>query len=144
MIKYALICDNEHAFEAWFGVSSDFDEQAARGLIEYPHCGSLKVRKALMAPAVKTARAKEARREASAARAMAEMASKVQAHIRKNYDYVGGEFAAEATAMHEGEKPERLIYGETTPEESEALREAGVPAAPLPDAFAPTPPKKAN
>ena len=73
-----------------------------------------------------------------------QVASKVQAHIRKNFDYVGSDFAAEATAMHKGEKTERLIYGETTPEESKKLQDEGVPCTPLPDAFAPVPPKKAN
>ncbi|HBF90819.1 MAG TPA: DUF1178 domain-containing protein, partial [Hyphomonas atlantica] len=33
------------------------------------------------------------------------------------------------------------IWGETTAEESQALREEGVPAAPLPAALAPRPPK---
>ena len=46
--------------------------------------------------------------------------------------------------MHDGEKPEAPIYGEATPAEAKALREDGVPVAPLPPPFAPTPPKKAN
>jgi len=75
---------------------------------------------------------------------MEAVARKVRAHIRKNYDYVGQDFASEARAIHEGEKPERLIYGETTPEERAKLAEDGVPCAPLPEPFAPTPPKKAN
>ena len=30
MIRYALSCDHDHGFEAWFGSSSDYDDQAAR------------------------------------------------------------------------------------------------------------------
>jgi hypothetical protein len=52
VIRYALICDAEHAFEAWFGVSSDYDDQSARGLVQCPVCGSEGVRKQIMAPAV--------------------------------------------------------------------------------------------
>ncbi len=140
MIKYALVCDQDHEFEAWFSNSSSYDEQVARGLVECPHCGSIDVRKALMAPAVRTSRRKEATPEHQ----LKQMASKVRAHIRDNYDYVGDEFASEARAMHEGEKPERLIYGETSAQESKALADEGVPVTPLPDALAPTPPKKVN
>ena len=52
MIRYALKCDQAHAFEAWFGSSTDYDDQAARGLVEGPFCGSHAVEKAIMAPAV--------------------------------------------------------------------------------------------
>ena len=52
MIKYALICPAEHTFEGWFGASADFDDQAARGLLECPVCGDTTVAKALMAPRI--------------------------------------------------------------------------------------------
>ena len=150
MIRYALVCDAGHDFEAWFSSSADYDVQAERGLVECPHCGSIEVRKQIMAPAVRTARKSEAARQPTAsvsdggAPDLAALARKVQAHIRNNFDYVGSDFAKEATAIHEGEKPERLIYGETTPDEREALKDAGVPCAPLPDPFAPTPAKKGH
>ncbi|MGK0266001.1 MAG: hypothetical protein ACI82N_000245 [Maricaulis sp.] len=140
MIRYALVCDHAHEFEAWFSNSAAFDEQNEGGLVECPQCGSIGIRKAVMSPAVTTSRRREATPEAK----LQAMAAQVKAHIRSNYDYVGEDFASEARAIHAGDKPERLIYGETSPAESEALREEGVPVAPLPDALAPTPPKKAN
>ncbi len=140
MIRYALVCDQHHEFEAWFSNSDAFDEQNQRDLVECPHCGSITVRKAVMSPAITTSRQRDATPEAK----FKAMAAQVKAHIRSNYDYVGEDFAAEARAIHTGDKPERLIYGETSAEEGEALREEGVPVAPLPDALAPTPPKKAN
>jgi len=138
MIRYALACDEDHRFEAWFSTSGDYDNQVERGLVECPQCGSIAVKKQIMAPAVSTARRQDAAPD------LAALARKVQAHIRSNYDYVGDSFAKEARAIHEGEKPERLIYGETTPAESEKLKEDGISCAPLPAPFAPTPPKKAN
>ncbi|MFW5661723.1 MAG: DUF1178 family protein [Oceanicaulis sp.] len=148
MIRYALVCEDEHRFEAWFSSSQDYDRQAERGLVECPHCGSVHVRKQIMAPAVATSRRKEASQPTMSGSGetpdFAALARKVQAHIRSNYAYVGEDFAREARAIHEGDKPERLIYGETTPEEREKLKEDGVPCAPLPAPFAPTPPKKAN
>ena len=152
MIRYALVCDEDHGFEAWFSSSADYDRQAERSLVECPQCGSIEVRKQIMAPSVRTARKAEAAREAApqstptanGAPDLETLARKIQAHIRNNFDYVGSDFAKEATAIHNGEKPERLIYGETTPAEREALDEAGVPCAPLPEPFAPTPAKKGH
>lgn len=140
MIRYALICDAEHEFEAWFRNSSDYDEQAASGLVECPLCASTAVKKAVMAPNV----ASPKRRKETPQKMMMEMAGKVRAHIRQNFDYVGEDFAREARDMHEGRKEARLIYGETSADETRQLLEDGVEVTPLPDAFAPTPPKKAN
>ena len=89
-----------------------------------------------MAPAVKTARKIESRAE-EAAKAMTVMAAKVRNEIAKNCENVGENFAEEARAIHYGEKPERGIYGSTTPEESEVLKEEGIAAQPLPDIFVP-------
>jgi hypothetical protein len=148
MIRYALVCEDEHGFDAWFSSSADYDRQAEAGLVECPHCGTVKVRKQIMAPAVSTARRKDAAQTTLGGEGgtpdFKTLARKVQAHIRSNFDYVGESFASEARAIHNGEKPERPIYGETTPAERDRLKDDGVPCAPLPDAFAPTPPKKAN
>lgn len=142
MIRYALVCDEDHRFEAWFSSSADYDKQAEAGLVECPECGSVQVKKQIMAPAVSTSRKRETM--TNAAPDFDTIARKVQAHIRKNYDDVGPEFAREARAIHEGEKPARLIYGETTREEREKLAEDGIPCAPLPDPFVPVAGKKAN
>ena len=40
MIKYALACEHGHAFEGWFGSSTDYDDQAARNLLQCPLCAS--------------------------------------------------------------------------------------------------------
>lgn len=52
MIRYALACDRGHDFESWFSSASAFDEQAERGLVECPYCGSPRVAKQIMAPSV--------------------------------------------------------------------------------------------
>ena len=64
MIRFHLVCERGHGFEAWFGSNGDFDEQRERGLVECVRCGSTAVEKALMAPAVSTARRREARVDA--------------------------------------------------------------------------------
>ncbi|MBN9673941.1 DUF1178 family protein [Roseibium aggregatum] len=58
MIRYTLVCDCAHTFEGWFRNSQDFETQCSRELVVCPGCGSTNVNKALMAPAVSTARKK--------------------------------------------------------------------------------------
>ena len=126
MIKYALTCEHDHGFEGWFGSSSDYDEQAGRGLVECPVCGSSAVRKQIMAPAVAGTKAPKMRSM------MMEAMGKVRAHVEENFDYVGDTFAREARDIHEGKSEERGIYGQATPKEVKSLVEDGVPVAPLP------------
>jgi hypothetical protein len=52
MIHYQLQCDRVHAFDGWFKDSVAFDRQAETGLIACPICGSVRVTRALMAPAL--------------------------------------------------------------------------------------------
>lgn len=144
MIRYALTCDHAHGFEAWFASSSDYDDQAARGLVECPFCGSRQVEKQVMAPAVSSAR-KSAPDGETAARMQAMMsqaAREVRAHVEANFDYVGDAFAREARDIHEGRSEKREIYGEATPADVKKLKDDGVPVAPLPPA--PVDPSKAN
>lgn len=145
MIKYALRCEVEHEFEAWFGSSSDYDDQAARGLVECPFCGSRGVSKQIMAPAVagtkRIAEPDPAVRQKMQSMMM-EAAREVRAHVEQNFDYVGDSFAREARDIHEGRSEKREIYGEATPAEVKKLKEDGVPCSPLP--ATPPDPAKVN
>ncbi len=144
MVRYSLACADGHAFDSWFASATAYDDLASRGLLTCADCGSARVDKALMAPAVTTARrasppapegALTTPRDPREA-ALAKMRAKIEAEST----YVGLSFAAEARAMHEGSTPERSIYGEAAPAEARALIEDGIPVAPLP--FLPT--RKAN
>ncbi len=146
MIKYTVICEKAHDFEIWFSKSSDFDEQAPKGLIECPYCGSTKVEKGIMAPNVSTSRKKDAiaSKQAKAVQMMNKAAAKIRKEIEDNCDYVGAKFADEARAIHYGEKPERAIYGEASPAEAAGLHNEGVEIAPLPDILSPKSKSKQN
>lgn len=151
MIVFDLRCaDGGHVFEAWFGSSTDYDEQCKKGLVECPICGSGKIEKAMMAPAVgtkgnrksdsvppskrddKSVSVSNSQADPAQMKAMLETLAKQQAKALENSDYVGENFATEARAMHEGEKDERPIHGQTSLDEAKALIEDGVPVAPLP------------
>jgi len=139
MIKYALACQAGHGFEGWFGDSADYDDQAARGLLSCPVCGSAEVRKQIMAPAVRGTKAQSAPAvQPQMQQMMMEALGAVRAHVEAHFDYVGDSFATEARAIHEGRSEERGIYGEATPTQARALIEDGIQVAPLP----PAPPKK--
>jgi hypothetical protein len=141
MIKYALVCEHDHAFEGWFGASADFDDQQERGLVECPVCGSHAVRKQIMAPAVTGTKAqRQPEPTAQAREMMMQAAAQVREHVEANFDYVGDAFAREARDIHEGRSEPREIYGEATPKEVKSLLEDGVKVAPLP----PAPPKKSQ
>jgi hypothetical protein len=129
MIRYALRCEKEHGFDSWFGSAEAYDRLRAAGHVACPDCGSTSVDKALMAPNVApshepTLAAPRDPREA----ALAELRRKVE----ENSEYVGLEFATEARRIHEGEAPERAIYGEAKLDDARRLIEDGVPVAPLP------------
>ena len=143
MIRYALVCEHEHPFEAWFDRSADFDAQAGRGQVECPFCASRLVRKQVMAPAVSgTKRTAEPARTVPTA--MVEAMDKVRRHVEANFDYVGDRFAREARDIHNGEAEARGIYGEASAVEVKALVEEGVPVAPLPLAATPKPKAQLN
>jgi hypothetical protein len=57
---------------------------------------------------------------------------RIRAEVEQKCDYVGQRFAEEARAMHSGESKRRSIYGETTPDQAEALAEEGIDIARIP------------
>lgn len=53
-------------------------------------------------------------------------------HVLANTEDVGSQFAEEARKIHYGERKERNIRGQATPEEAEALLDEGIQVVPLP------------
>jgi hypothetical protein len=129
MIVFDLRCEAEHVFEAWFGSSAAYEEQKTRGLVACPMCGSTEVGKALMAPRLGTA---PGDRSPGEIKAMIGALAQAQARALESSRWVGPRFAAEARAMHEGERTQEPIHGQASLAEAKALVEEGVPIAPLP------------
>jgi len=137
MIKYALACDDGHAFESWFRDSDAFDVQARRGLVACAVCGSIKVAKQIMAPAISSTAAPAARSTEVVAlgereKALREMMRELHRTVVANSDDVGDKFPEEARRIHYGESDPRSIRGRATPDEAKALHEEGVEFLPLP------------
>lgn len=136
MIHYTLRCDRDHRFDSWFQSSAVFDKLVAAGQVACEVCGSARVERALMAPRVAVSDPQPAPDEAKRPPIDPDTLKALRAHVEKNSDYVGRDFAQEARAMHLGDAPERAIWGEARPQDARALIEDGVPVAPLP--FVPT------
>lgn len=156
MIHYQLLCTEDHPFDGWFKDSDAFDKQARAGFVECPTCGSGKVRRALMAPAIpkkgRPARNKVAPPPEAAPPApppaaanpppqamagpvpaqLVALLQRVRAEVESKCEYVGAEFAEEARKIHLGETKARGIYGEASTEEAEALKEEGIDIARIP------------
>jgi hypothetical protein len=156
MIHYQLQCDRDHAFDGWFKDIASFDRQANDGLISCPRCNSIRVSRALMAPAL--GRGSRQEREtpladdkapvlapATGSGAVPALAPplgaigetdvpdhlralllRLRSEVEKHCDHVGTAFAEEARRIHYGEVKARAIYGETTPSEAEALTDEGI------------------
>ena len=151
MIKYQLICDEEHEFEGWFGDSSAFEAQQQSGLLSCPVCGCGAVRRALMAPNLASPKTRKsepapvqpaeqappsaAALPPEAARRMHELMTEMRAlqtRIKDECRDVGSDFAEEARKIHYGEVEPEGIYGHVTTEEREALDEEGIDVLDMP------------
>jgi hypothetical protein len=124
MIKYRLICAKGHEFEAWFANGAAYDTLTQRKALVCEVCGSKSVSKALMAPSV----AKSDVTALQARKAVTELI----ARLKSGAEDVGPRFADEARAMHDGDTPQRGIYGEASVAEARSLIDDGIAILPLP------------
>ena len=137
MIKYALRCVEEHDFDSWFPDSAAYETQRKRGFVLCPECGSAKVEKAIMAPAVvggdrPSAESKPEALADEKRRRVREMVTQLRREIEANTDDVGPLFPQVARAIHYGDEPERAIRGKASISEAKALIEEGVGVMPMP------------
>ena len=137
MIKYALGCVEGHAFDSWFSDSASYDKQRKRGFVACPECGSTRVDKAIMAPAVvggdrATVQAVPELVVDDRRRQAREFFVRMRREIDANTDDVGAKFPDVARAIHFGDEPERAIRGRASLAEAKSLLEDGVAVMPLP------------
>ncbi|MBS1300805.1 DUF1178 family protein [Loktanella sp. SALINAS62] len=120
MIRYNLICNKDHSFDSWFASAAAYESLSQAGHLSCTICGSGEIRKALMAPKVKSAPVEPHPLE------------KLRKHVEGTATYVGGSFAKQARAQHDGTAPDRPIYGEATRAEVRDLLRDDIPVLPLP------------
>jgi hypothetical protein len=138
MIKYTLKCSENHRFDSWFQSAAAFEKLLDAGMVTCSVCGALGVEKAIMAPQVRTTRPADPAPEkksgplsepaSPAEQALGEMRKMVE----ETSEDVGDNFVSEARAIHEGDAPERPIYGQAKIEDAKELADEGIPVVPLP------------
>ena len=143
MIAFDLNCSNGHRFEGWFASSEDYSKQQSAGLLACPVCNDITVQKALSVPhvpkkgnqrSVSVPVAAEPAKTDALPPVVVELVQKLavaQTEMLKQSQWVGGQFAETARAIHYGEEADRIIHGETSADEAKALMEEGVQVAPL-------------
>ena len=135
MIKYRLICkDCETTFDSWFSSSKEYERLKKKNFINCHICNSLSVEKTLMSPSILTLK-NYSRTDAQIQKykKTKEVISKYQKYIKKNFDYVGENFAYEARSIHyKNKKASKGIYGTATKKDLKELKEEGIEAALIP------------
>ena len=143
MIIFELACGQGHRFEGWFGSSEDFVRQSESRMVRCPVCDdasvaripSAKVRKGAVSAVTPAAGDAAPADAAPAQQAIAGLPAELMAKLReivRSAENVGPRFPEEARKIHYGEVEAHGIYGETTPDEAEALADEGIEVQSLP------------
>ena len=106
MIKYQLVCKKcELIFDSWFASSIEFEKLKKNQFLSCHNCNSLEVEKSLMKPNVLNKGKKldntDVRNENLNIK---KTIREYQNFIKKNFDYVGSNFAYEARSIHYDKK----------------------------------------
>ena len=131
MIKYNLICKCGESFESWFLSSSGFDSLCKKKLIKCIYCGSLSVKKSVMAPNLPS-KSNKVFKKTKLEKNIKKQLLDVRKYIEKNCKNVGENFTREARSIHYDKKTSQGIYGKATPEETSELLEEGIEVATIP------------
>ena len=136
MIKYKLTCkDCDLKFDSWFSSSKEFDKLKKINLINCTRCNSLKVKKTPMSPMVLNSSMKKINEDLNQKKII-KFKNKIreyQKFIKKNFDYVGNNFAYKARALHYSDKKKlKGIYGKASSDEISDLKNEGIETEVIP------------
>jgi len=135
MIKYKLICkDCNNLFDSWFASSKEYEKLKKKKYLNCHLCNSLRIEKTLMSPSVFTSKSEgEINIRNDKYKKIKKTINEYQKFIKKNFDYVGENFAYEARSIHyRNRKKLKGIYGSASKEELKELREEGIEAEVIP------------
>jgi len=129
MIKYRLICkDCETTFDSWFSLSKEYERLKKKKFLNCHICNSLNIEKTLMAPSVLVLKNNSKNdKKIKKYKETKQIILKYQEFIKKNFDYVGENFAYEVRSVHyKNKKASKGIYGTATKEDLKELKEEGI------------------
>tara|TARA_B100001123_G_C15112117_1_gene947894 strand:- start:660 stop:1088 length:429 start_codon:yes stop_codon:yes gene_type:complete len=129
MIKYSLICRKcSLEFDSWFSNSKEFDRLKKLKLLNCEKCGSLKVEKSLMSPNLASTKKKKSNNgDIQKFKDIKAKLKDYQKFIKKNFDFVGDNFAYEARSIHYNKKKTKKgIYGNASSNDVRELKDEGI------------------
>ena len=135
MIRYSLICkDCNINVESWFASSKEYEKLKKKKFLNCHICSSINIEKSLMAPSLINKKSKvSASKELNKYYKIKKTISEYQKFIKKNFDYVGENFAYKARSIHyENRKDQKGIYGSASQEELKELKEEGIETEMIP------------
>ena len=135
MIRYKLRCRNcDNSFDSWFASSKEYDKLRKLKHLNCHYCNSIKIEKTLMAPSiVDPKRQNISILKNKKINKIKNKIKKYQKFIKKNFDYVGDNFAHEARSIHYNEDNKtKGIYGRANSEEISELRDEGIETEVIP------------
>ena len=129
MIKYRLICkDCNITFDSWFSSSNEYERLKKKKFLNCHNCNSSSIHKTLMSPSISTSKKNSIMdKKIQKYKQAKQTILKYQEFIKKNFDYVGENFAYEVRSIHyNNKKMSKGIYGTTTKEDLKDLKEEGI------------------
>ena len=131
MIKYRLNCnDCNISFDSWFASSKEFERLKKKKLLNCHNCNSSKIEKTIMSPRLIN---KSNEKQDLKFKKINKKIQEYQNFIKKNFDYVGSNFAHEARSIHYSEKKKNKgIYGTASNKDIKELKEEGIKAEIMP------------
>ena len=134
MIKYNLVCNNNHEFESWFSDSNEFNKLNKKKLLECIYCSSNKIQKSIMSPMVSGIKVNEDKMSLLDQKLLNEKNQliKLREHIEKNFEFVGDKFSEKVRDVYYDKETKKSIYGTTTQEEKKELEEEGIDLLSIP------------
>lgn len=133
---FDLLCGAGHRFEGWFASAEEFATQKAKGQVGCPSCGAHEVDRVPSATRFNTGAAQPPVPAQPAGQDPLAIAQKLYSRMLDELltrsEDVGKKFPEEARRIHYQEAPERMIRGQATQEEHDALVDEGIPVARLP------------
>ena len=128
MIKYKLKCKNcENLFDSWFSSSLEFEKLKNNKFLNCHFCNSKNIDKTLMAPNILSFKSKKANKINIKKKNIKKKILEFQNFIKKNFKYVGNDFAYKARSLHyDNNKNYKGIFGNATEKQIRELQEEGI------------------
>ena len=135
MIKYQLICnDCNLVFDSWFASSKEFERLKKKKFLSCHKCNSIQIEKSLMKPNVLNKN--KSQRETISKDINLNIKRTIKEYqnfIKKNFDYVGSNFAYEARSIHyDKKKRKKGIFGKASKQDLTELKEEGIESQSIP------------